>query len=272
MQIKEIEVNRRVVAGCALFLLFAAGCVSPYSGGPSQKAKISQVALYSYLEQAELARPEVVKDIRNHLWRGDRFRKRIRDQRNRWCLATVWIDKRNNLNIVTSRDEPCPKCKGTGNRNLSSLKITNQVPFEFRCLECEGTGVLKNHTVPRRFALSPLDFADPEAARARRSEAVWSHAPPEAKRYVAQLGSDDPRRRLAACEWLDRNYVRIGGFFQDYMPMLKKARRREASEKRTVWQFYAGKDIPSQAHRAYYRIYIANKTGKVIEKGFYPAR
>lgn len=106
------------------------------------------------------------------------------------------------------------------------------------------------------------------------AQKAFSGAPAAAPQWVERLASGNPRDRLAACAWLDENYVREGAFFQDIMPMLKKARYFDSNEKKRtmVWQFWAGKDLPEERDRAYYRIYADSKSGKITSKGFYSGR
>ena len=142
---------RRIVPGTALLAVgLLAGCIDGYAPSPGEQSRgqLAQAAVHSYLARAELARPEVVQAVTLALRQGRSFRERIRDQRNRWCLATVWIDRRNTLHVVTRRDETCPKCKGTGKRQWSK-NVMERLPFDTRCLECDGKGHLENHTVER---------------------------------------------------------------------------------------------------------------------------
>jgi hypothetical protein len=92
--------------------------------------------------------------------------------------------------------------------------------------------------------------------------------------WVERLVSKNPAERLAACEWLDKNYVRVGGQFTDIDPMLRKARYHESNDKKRimVWQFWAGRDVPGASRKAFYRIYANSKSGKITEKGFYPQK
>jgi len=257
--------------GC--LMMGAVGCLSGYAPSPDERgrAEISQTAVHNYLAQADLARPEIVQAVTVVLRQGKTYRERVQDQSNKWCLATIWIDQHNTLNIVTSRNEKCPKCNGTGKRQWDNERMKN-MPFDTRCLKCDGKGFLEHHTEPRKHVLSPMDYEDPQAAEQAVAEAAYQDAPPETERYVAQLADADAKKRLEACLWLDRNYVREGMPFQNIGPMLRKARRRDQDEKTMVWQFWAGRGLPDEYSRTYYRIYAYTKTGKIFKKGFYPER
>jgi hypothetical protein len=255
----------------ALGAFAAAGC---FGGGgfmgpkDSGKVEISEAALQDYLAGAEVNRPEVAREAWVCLKQGKVFRKRIVDQKTRWTLLTIWVDKepRNTLHLQTSRDETCPKCKGTGKRQWDN-DFMKSAPFDTRCLQCDVKGVHPNHTEERKYVLSYGDYA----AGAAATEASPVQAPAEVQTRIDKLPSQDPRERLAACEWLDKNYVRSGASFQSLMPMLKKARWYEADPKKKVmvWQFWAGKGIETEKNRAYYRIYADRKSGQVTQKGFF---
>ena len=258
-------------AGILLALLLLPGCLPTYGQGKTGRADISASALHHYLKRAELARPEVEREILDRLRQGKRFRKSIMDQRNRWCRTTVWIDygRRNILHIVTDRNETCPDCKGSGKRK-SPRRMAN-MPFELRCIECDSKGYLPHKVIEREYVLSSEDFKDADAAWAAIDAASYKEAPPEARKYVNLLASKRARERLTACDWLDRNYIRVGKHFHEYLPMLKKALWREQSERKRVilWRFHAGKDLAGEEDRAYYRVYADSRTGKILRKGFF---
>jgi hypothetical protein len=242
--------------------------------GAAGRADLKPEAVHGYLERAEIARPEVVGSVVRALREGRRFRDRVQDQRQRWTLATVWIDpdQPHLLHVDTMRNETCPDCKGTGTKSWNQGLMSN-VPFDTNCMTCDGTGILKNHVTERQFLLTAEDFTHPERARRILTTETWGSAPAGARQYVADLASDDAKTRLAACLWLDRNWVRKGEPFQQYLPMLRKARWQERSGEKElmVYQFWAGKELPSETNRAYYRIYIDTGSGRIIEKGFYSA-
>lgn len=250
------------------------GCaLTPGAKTAGGKGEISESALYSYLEASELAREEIVQGVLKALREGKRYRKQVRDQRNRWTTLTVWLDRdqQDVLHITTYRDEPCPACDGTGNRKWSQ-KWAQNLPFNTRCLECDGKGVLPNQFRERRYVLVPEDYEHPEEVRTAIRERAYRDAPPETKRYIEDLTSNDPPTRLAACLWLDQHYVREGSFFRNLEPLLAKARGQEENQKKkiAVYRFWAGKGIPGEEERAYYRIYVDLDSGKVKKKGFSP--
>lgn len=234
-------------------------------------ANLAPYQLSKYLEECEVNRAEIVADVKQHLDQGGYYRKRAKDQKNRGTLLTVYVDRDLILHIVTHRTDTCPDCKGTGTRAQPFKEIANRVAIRFKCLKCDGEGVIPNYTNERYFTLSPEDFTNVEMARRQYAEKAYAGAPPEAAQWVERLVSSNPNERLAACEWLDKNYVQKGMFFQDIMPMLKKARYYEANEKKRmlVWQFWAGKDLPQERKRSYYRIYADSRDGKIVRKGFF---
>jgi len=250
--------------GCTVLTL--AGCGGPAQGG---KAEISESAFYGYLEEAEVNRPEISREALLAIREGRVYRRRVVDQKNRWTLLTIWIERspQNILHIETMRDETCPACKGTGKRQWSAT-VMERMPFDTRCLKCDGKGFLPNAVEERKWVLSAGDYLSEDAA----SAAAPVDAPPEAQRMIDRLPSSDPRERLQALEWLDRHYVRLGVSFQTLTPMLKKARwyESDAKKKIMVWQFWAGKGMENEKARTYYRIYADRKSGQVTKKGFYP--
>lgn len=269
----EAQLNRFVISAVSLLLLGACGCFDSYA--PDKKnvarASITREAIEEYLSEAQLARPVVVREVTDHLRRGATYRNRIRDQKNRWCLTTVYIDQVNTLHVVTHRDEPCPTCNGTGKRKFDNETLKKS-PFDFRCVKCNGKGFIENHTVERKYALAVMDYVDSKKAGILQEQMTYKNAPAGTRERVSDLASKDPRQRLAACVWLDKYYIKKGIHFQKLLPMLKKARWQEADKKKMVWEFWAGKDITGEAPRAYYRIYADSHNGKVVAKGFYPER
>lgn len=230
--------------------------------------------LSRYLGECEVNRPEIVNEVKERLDKGEYYRERTRDQRNRATTLTVYVDSDLVLHIVTWRREKCPECGGTGTRAQPFKQMTGRVGLRFKCLKCDGEGEIPNYVNERYFTLSSEDFSDPRIGRAVFARRAYANAPSGAEQWVERLASADPRERLAACEWLDQNYVKRGAFFQDIMPMLRKARFHEANEKRKmlVWQFWAGKDLPDERRRAYYRIYADSRDGKIVRKEFVSGR
>lgn len=259
-----------------LLLLPSGGCdITPGASVAGGSAEVTEGAIDHYLSRVEMARPEIVREVVRTLRAGKRFRKRFKDQRNRWVLATIWLDadRPNVLHIVAKRDETCPDCNGTGNRSFKN-PVVDELPFQLDCLRCKGKGYIANKVTEWKFVISAMDTADPDATRAKQNRRAFADAPAEAERHVAALASDDPRERLEACLWLDANFVRVGDFFQSILPMLRKARFRETSTKRElmVYEFWAGRGDRTLADRAYYRVYVDTESGKVTRKGFYPER
>lgn len=227
--------------------------------------------LGKYLAECEVNRPEVQNDVKATLAKGEYYRKSTKDQKGKAVRLTVNVTPDYNLRIVTWRNETCKVCNGTGRKELPFGKFTKNVNTAVRCMDCKGEGFLPNHTTEKFFVLSAEDFSDPKLGRQVMSNIAYRNAPSEAEKYVELLVSKNPQRRLEACQWLDENYVRVGTQFQDIMPMLRKARYHEANDKKRimVWQFWAGKDIPDERKRSFYRIYVNSKSGKITDKGFY---
>lgn len=227
--------------------------------------------LSKYLAECELNRPEVVAEIHATLKEGKYYRKSTKDQKGRPVTITAHVNPQYMFRIVTWRNDTCPTCNGSGKREIPFDQITKSVQVNLNCLDCEGKGVLENHSTEKYFVLSPEDFAQPVEGRRIMADRAYSNAPQGAEAWVEKLASKDPKERLEACLWLDKNYVREGVEFQSLMPMLKKARYHEANAKKRimVWQFWAGKDLPNEKNRAYYRIYANSKNGRITQKGFY---
>ncbi|MDR3211307.1 MAG: hypothetical protein LBU79_05260 [Planctomycetota bacterium] len=240
--------------------------------GDNIAVNLASFRLGKYLEECEANRPEVANTAKQLLQEGKYYRKQTRDQKNRPTLLTVYTDRDYILHIVTNRNETCTVCEGTGTRAKPFENVTRRVGFRLRCLACDGKGYLPHYTTEHFFTLSPEDFENPEEGRAVFANKAYAQAQPGTEEWVERLSSADPRERLAACRWLDENYVREGVFFQNILPMLKKARYYEENKERKllVWQFWAGKDIPEERKLAYYRIYADSKSGKVTRKGFFP--
>ncbi len=230
--------------------------------------------LGKYLAECEIDRPEILQDVRLALREGRYYRKSTTDQKDRAATITVNVSPDYMLRIVTLRNDTCTNCKGTGRLDLPFGQFTKSVQIARKCPVCDGKGYLEQNTTEKYFILSPEDFEDPREGRRIMSERSFSDAPSGAEKWVERLVSKNPRERLEACEWLDEHYVKVGGQFQSIMPMLKKARYQEANERKRimVWQFWAGKDIPGERERSFYRIYVNTKNGKVTQKGFFAAQ
>ncbi len=272
---------RKMFFAVVLAVLFSIGVGSAmeksfsWSYAPGQGDNIQvQLAAYQlskYLEECQVNRPEILAEVKSALDQGGYYRQRTRDQKNKGTLLTVYVDRDYILHIVTYRNEQCPDCGGTGTRVKPFENIANRVAVRLRCLKCDGKGEIENYTNERYFTLSTEDFENAEEMRAVFQQKAYAGAPQGTEQWVEMLASSNPKERLEACLWLDKNYVKRGVFFQDIMPMLKKARDSEVSEKHKlmVWQFWAGKDIQGERKRYYYRIYADSKTGKITKKGFY---
>lgn len=238
---------------------------------------LASYSLGKYLSDCQVNRPEILNEVKMALQSGKYYDKRTNDQRSRSARITVWVDSDYMLHIKTVREDDCPTCNGTGTRANplgEQKKIRIQIGVRLRCLDCDGTGKLPNNTTEKYYVLSSEDFEKVEEGREIMSRKAFSNAPMGAAAWVEKLSSQNPAERLSACLWLDQHYVQKGTFFQDIMPMLKKARYYDSNEKKKlmVWQFWAGKDIPNEKQRAYYRIYADSKTGKITEKGFFAGR
>ena len=244
------------------------------ASGDNIAIRMNVYSLGKYLNQQQVNRPEIVNEVRDLLANGKYYRKRTRDQKGEPTLLTVYVDKNYMLNIITFRDETCLKCNGTGQLDLPFEQINRRVGIKLNCPECKGQKKIKDTVTERYFILSSEDFENPEEGRRIMNQRAFANAPREVEAWVERLASSNPRERLEACLWLDNNYVRTGEFFHDIMPMLKKARFYDRNERRRlmVWQFWAGKDMPEEKNRAYYRVYADVKSGKITQKGFYAAR
>ncbi len=242
--------------------------------GEYRGVTLNSYGLGKYLNACTINRPEILNEMKQQIEKGEYYRKRTKDQKGTAVTITAYVDQNYMLHITTYRNEPCPACNGTGTRAAPFDGVSAHVSVQFRCLECDGEGIIPNYTTEKQFILSSEDFENPEEGRAIMSQKAYQDAPDGAEQWVEKLASQNPGDRLEACLWLDKNYVRKGQFFQDIMPMLKKARYYDSNEKKRimVWQFWAGKDMQGENKRAYYRIYADTKTGKITEKGFYAGR
>lgn len=255
--------------------LFAGERAFSWTNAPGQGdfigAAISQYSLGKYLGECQVNRPEIVQEVYTQIKQGKYYRKRTKDQKGKPTVLTVHLNPEYKLRILTYRNETCPVCKGTGKKEVPLEKVTRHVGVNFSCYECKGKGELENFTTEKFFVLSSEDFEEPEIGRRLMHQQAYANAPEGAQAWVERLASPNPRERLEACLWLDQNYVRTGGQFLDIQPMLRKARYHDSDTKKRimVWQFWAGKDMPNEKNRAYYRIYADPKTGKITKKGFF---
>ncbi|GEM_PF-3571637 len=266
-----IRIGALLTGGALLGLLLAAGCVGP---GESGQAPVTREALTRYLSECELDTPTIIAAARGRLARGEVFRDRVRDAEGRATLATIWIDPETPdlLRVRTMRTIPCPDCGGTGARQsfLTGRTLQTNANVQFRCLRCDGTGVLEDHVEERRFLLAGGDQLAPAVPRHARRPAA--QLPPGAQAHIQSLASKDPHTRLRALEWLDAHVVKEDMFFGTLRPMLRKAVWIEQSEDAGVilYQFRAGSgEHPSKAA---YRVFVDSKSGEVSSKGFVGAQ
>jgi hypothetical protein len=258
----------------ALALAAVSGCGTPEDKSPPPGVEpaagdIAPTALANYLSRHEINTAEVRQGAQAALRAGKTYRKSIKDERGRPTQVGVSLDRRNILVVTTTRRDVCPDCQGSGTRE-TPLEMMERANVALRCLRCKGSGTLDRFKVEKKYILNPEDYADPARARAFIRDRSLEGAPPETADWLARLASESPRERAAACAWLDRNYVREGVFFQDLMPLLAKANKREENSKVMVWQFWAGRGDPALKDRAYYRVYADARTGKINRKGFCP--
>lgn len=276
---------------CVLFVLPAllallAGCVDTgrNAGG---KAEISKEAVAGYLAEYDLNTPGTAAIVTQTVQGGGKYRERIKDQKGHFATLTAWVDRsqQDMFCITFYRDEVCPECKGTGRRAIPSIMDTKISGVALTCLKCGGSGTLKNQFHKRCWILSSGDYANAAAAQASKDKYDLKGAPEGTERYVEMLSSTDPQERVNACLWLDVNYVKPGVFFRSIEPILSRAVAIGAAEKEslstkilgkregegsTIYQFIAGKGLKSERARAYWRIYIADSSGKVVRTEFVP--
>lgn len=275
-----MKVSTCLLGLCLFLLAFPARCgerAFSWTQAPARGdyigVRLNPYNLGKYLNECEINRPEILNEVKSALDRGEYYRKSTTDQKGKAAKVTINVNPDYMLRIVTWRNETCVSCNGTGRKDLPFQKFTKNVQTGIRCMDCKGKGYLENHTTEKYFILSGEDFENPEEGRRIMANRAYAGAPQGATTWVERLVSRNPAERLDACVWLDENYVKVGAEFQSIMPMLRKARYHEANEKKhiMVWQFWAGKDMPGERDRAFYRIYANSKNGKVTKKGFYAA-
>lgn len=275
------------LAATVLLSVFIIGCYDK-GAGAGGSADIATEMVKENLATFDLNSPGVAADIVRTLAKGDKYRKRIQDQNDRGATLTAWIERKEEdiFCITFYRDETCPDCDGTGRKKAPDFLSTRIAGIDFTCQRCKGTGVLKNQYHKKCWVLSGSDFSSKKEAKKKEQEYTFRSAPEGTKRYVKLLSSDKPQDRLDACLWLDSNYIRPGLFFREIIPILDRARytgtvkdeslatkilgTKTGAKKVTVYQFWAGKGIPSEWKRAFYRIYIDSTTGRVMKKTFAP--
>lgn len=263
------------IATSAIVLLFLAGAFLMGCGGgnirPGQ-GDVSSRALMRYLQPVELDIPEIANEAAAAINKGNEFRRRVKDRRDRRTGLTLRLDRdrQDVLYVRVYRDETCPDCEGTGRRAQFDFLKDRGVGIATTCQTCKGSGILKNHLTERQHILSAGDYVDTAAAEARMATEPYKDAPPETESYVQMIGGEKPEDRLRAALWLDRHYVRPGVFFRDYLPLLNRARTvgPDPTGNFTIYQFWAGRDVPGQEARAYWRIYVETKSGMVSKTEF----
>lgn len=268
-----------------LLTLLMLGCSSSSSGKNATGAtRLNRNAIADYLDQHGLNTAGVADNVTFALNEGNRFREKITDKNGRGTMLTAWIDNQEQsvFCLTYYRDEKCADCNGTGKREPPQM-LSMKSPIAFTCRECKGTGILLNQFHRKCWVLSAEEYVDRSAAREQRQHIILEGAPPQTDEYAAKLSSEDPQERLTACEWLDKNYIRAGQFFQQLAPILDRAHyvgktgsgdgvtgkiigKRLGNDGATIYQFIAGRGAIDA--RAYYRIYIDNNSGKVIKTMF----
>ncbi|MHC4870546.1 MAG: DnaJ-like cysteine-rich domain-containing protein [Planctomycetota bacterium] len=257
----------------AVFLVSGCGNLLPFSGpGKGSKLGIRAESMSRYLKTLHLDTAYIRSGAVGQIRKGKVFRERVKDQKGRWSLTTVWADtsQANMIYIQTMRTATCPDCNGTGTR-----KVEVNLSVDFRCRRCKGAGKIEDHIEQRRFIVSAEDLEDGGAfkatpfSRSERStpipESRLSH---DEEKYVTMLASKDAEERLQALRWLDSHYVSINVFFHRILPMLRKATWIENDEKRNVTLYQFKGAIETHPDKAYYRIFVNRKSGKVIKKMF----
>ena len=278
-------------------LTFTLTSCSDVTGGRSGgSAAITREAVEYYLAQEKLNSPGVAVEMTAAVNNGKEYRKAIKDENNKPTTLTGWIDRseRNLFCITYYRDMVCPKCHGTGLLTLPkkvqdaiSSKISTTT-IGINCPQCHGKGYLEKAKQKKCWILGVADYKDPAAAIAAEEANTLQSAPPNTKEYIDNLGSNDPALRLAACIWLDKNYIRPDLSLTEITPILDRARfvsplkddsllrkimgKAATQHEYTVYQFWAGKGDTALADKAYYRIYVDSTAGKVLRTTFVPAK
>ena len=269
---------------CFCLILVAAACSrSPAEVGAGNVRRDSVAA---YLDEIGLNTPGVVDNVVFALNGGNKFRERVVDKYGKRTMLTAWIERqaRSTFCVTYYRDEKCPDCKGSGQRKAPNM-IGGKVDIAFDCRKCKGTGVLLNQSHRRCWMLAPEEFSGGAQARVEPDWEPLRNAPEGIQERIRALSSDEPRERLDACVWLDRRYIKVGQNFQELTPILERAQyvgqldphskllvkivgKRLGQSGETVYQFLAGRGIPSENGRAYYRVFVDNNDGKVVKTMF----
>jgi hypothetical protein len=259
--------------------------VSAACGGDeiTGQAEISRDTVAGYLEPLGLNVNRAADDIALAAQNGRQYRERVTDKFSHPTTLIAWVEKQSRgkmLCLTFYRNEKCPDCNGTGQKALPAF-IQGKASIALTCQRCKGTGILRNQFTKRCYLLETADFILPAARREHEEQTL----PPEVNQYARQMMDDDPAKRLAACEWLDKNYIRVGMFFEDLRPALDRAQyvgrsddksslaqkifgKRIGDSGQTVYQFIASRGSPNAKSRAYYRVFIDNNSGNVVSKMF----
>lgn len=269
-----------VILSC---LLLSACAQTPANVG---SANVRPAVISGYLEELGLNTPGVSDNVTYALRNGGKFREKIKDQTGKSTMLTAWIEGKANQTLCMTyyRDEKCPDCNGTGQRKAPDF-IGSKAGIAFTCRRCKGEGKLLNQFHRRCWMFSAEEFSDREGARAHRDSEVLRHAPSGTEEQISRLASDDPRERLEACVWLNSHYIKQGQDFQELTPMLDRAHyvgamadehkfahkiigKRLGNNGETVYQFIAGRGLPEENGRAYFRVIVDNASGKVVKTMF----
>ncbi len=281
-----------IFAALCVFIIRLAGCGDVTDGRSGGSAAVTREAVEYYLSQEKLNTPGVAIEVTNALNSGQTYRKVIKDEDKKTTTLTAWIDhKERNLFCITYyRDMVCPKCHGTGLltvpkkiEDMISSKV-NTVQIGINCPQCHGTGYLKKSLQKKCWILGVADYKDPQAAIAIEEANTLQNAPEGIQTYIDNLASNDPATRLAACVWLDENYIRPGLKLTEITPILDRARfvsplednsilrkvmgKASNQHEYAVYQFWAGKGDKTLVNRTYYRVYVDATAGEVLKTAF----
>lgn len=288
---KEKNVRRKLfnrLVGCFFLGLFCAAC------GPGDNAggvRLTEAQVARYLAPLDLNSAGVAAAISRQVANSKRYRERITDQNGRRTMLTAWVEERGQtvFCVEYTRDVDCPECKGLGTKELPNFISSKIDRVGRQCQNCDGSGKLKNKKQRNCWVI--LAAANTTATTAPGGGApnatpAFSGAPAGTRAKVKELGSKDPRVRLAACLWLDRNYIRSGMNALELLPLFEMARytgavnddnlarkifgKSTGAETTRVYQFWAAKGLPAEWKRGYYRIFVNASKGTVLRKTFAP--
>ena len=286
-----IKQNVLLVAFTLVAILFSS-CGDPSNGKSGGSAAVTRSAIEYYLGEEKLNSPGVAVEVAAALNNGQEYKKVIKDENKKTTTLRAWIDRKDRtlFCITYYRDMICPKCHGTGfltlpsklqNALQSKIKTTN---IGISCNQCHGKGHLDKVLQKKCWILGVADYKDPQTAIALEEANTLQTAPANTQTYIDNLASTDPATRLAACEWLNTNYIKPGLRLIEISPILDRARfvspiedksimrkimgKASGQHEFSVYQFWAGKGEPSLANKTYYRIYVDSTAGEVIKTAF----